>query len=65
MMFARTPDPPYHVAVITVRRTGDDDGYLAAADELAVQRLGQERWYEEYTVRVGLVERQYSWRRPG
>jgi heme-degrading monooxygenase HmoA len=111
MEFASTPDPPYYVAVITVRRTADDEGYLAAADQmyelatsqrgfigmewvsdpgeragitcsywtdeeavaewkmqadhLAIQRLGQERWYEAYTVRVALVERQYSWQRPG
>jgi len=110
MEFARTPDPPYYVAVITVRRTTDDGGYQAAADEMhalarsqggflgmewvsddaertgitasywtdaeavaewkaqvdhvAIQRLGQERWYEAYTVRVARVEREYSWQRP-
>jgi len=29
---------------------------------LAAQRLGQERWYEHYEVRVARVDRAYGWR---
>ena len=109
MEFADTPAPPYYVAVITVRRTSDTDGYAAAADRmhelarsqpgflgmewvssgdgrtgitvsywvdadaiaawkaqvdhLAIQRVGQERWYEGYTIRIARVERDYGWQR--
>jgi heme-degrading monooxygenase HmoA len=109
MAIARTPEPPYHVAVITVERTESDDGYLEMADamyelartqpgflgmewvydagqrtgitssywtdadaiagwkqhadHLLAQRLGQQRWYRAYTVRIGRVERDYAWPR--
>jgi heme-degrading monooxygenase HmoA len=108
--FAETPEPPYYVAVITVRRSQDDDGYEPAADEMwdlarlqpgflgmewvadqakrtgitasywsdgdaiaawkaqvdhvAIQRLGRERWYDAYLVRIARVERDYRWARP-
>lgn len=32
------------------------------ADHLAAQRLGQERWYRAYSVRIARVERDYRWR---
>lgn len=110
MEFADTPAPPYYVAVITVHRTGDTEGYAAAADRMhdlarsqpgflgmewvssgdgrtgitasywtdpaaiaawkahvdhaAIQHVGQERWYEAYTIRIARVERAYDWRRP-
>lgn len=31
------------------------------ADHLVAQRLGQERWYRAYTVRIARVERDYTW----
>jgi heme-degrading monooxygenase HmoA len=31
------------------------------ADHLVAQRLGQERWYRAYTVRIARVERDYRW----
>jgi heme-degrading monooxygenase HmoA len=35
-------------------------------DHLVAQRLGRERWYEAYRVRVARVEREYDWaRQPG
>src|SRR5690349_12259178 len=30
-------------------------------EHLAAQRLGRERWYESYRVRVALVDREYGW----
>ena len=30
---------------------------------LAAQRMGRERWYEDYQVRVGKIERQYGFER--
>lgn len=30
---------------------------------LAAQRIGRERWYEDYQVRVGKIERQYGFER--
>jgi heme-degrading monooxygenase HmoA len=33
-------------------------------DHLAAQRLGRERWYEAYRVRIALVEREYGFERP-
>ena len=33
-------------------------------DHLGAQRLGRERWYDEYRVRVATVEREYSFLRP-
>ncbi len=32
-------------------------------DHLLAQRLGQERWYRAYTVRIGRIERDYGWPR--
>jgi heme-degrading monooxygenase HmoA len=31
------------------------------ADHLLAQRLGQERWYRTYSVRIARVERDYRW----
>ena len=114
MAIAHTPEPPYYLAVITVERTADDDGYFEMAyamfelataqpgflgmewvydagqrtgitssywtdaeaitdwkqqaDHLLAQRLGQQRWYRAYSVRIARVERDYRWpppKRPG
>ena len=32
------------------------------ARHLVAQRLGQERWYDHYEVRIARVERAYGWR---
>lgn len=48
---------------ITVSYWTDDDAARAwkrVADHLAAQRLGRERWYEDYRVRVATVERDYG-----
>jgi heme-degrading monooxygenase HmoA len=53
------------------RRTGITSSYWASADAIAAwkqhaehlvaQRLGQERWYRAYKVRIARVERDYTW----
>jgi len=48
---------------ITVSYWRDEASILAwkrAADHLAAQRLGRERWYAAYSVRVARVERAYD-----
>ena len=40
-------------------------GWKQVAAHLEAQRLGRERWYERYEVRVAKVERAYGWRRRG
>lgn len=48
---------------ITVSYWRDEASILAwkrAADHLAAQRLGRERWYAAYAVRVARVERAYD-----
>lgn len=35
-------------------------GWKANVEHLVAQRLGKERWYEHYEVRVARVERSYS-----
>ena len=53
------------------QRTGITSSYWTDADAIAAwkqntdhlvaQRLGQERWYRAYTVRIARVERDYLW----
>jgi heme-degrading monooxygenase HmoA len=53
------------------QRTGITSSYWADAeaiaawkqnaDHLLAQRLGQERWYRAYSVRIARVERDYRW----
>jgi heme-degrading monooxygenase HmoA len=102
-MIARTPEPPYFVAIFTSTRHAGDDGYGAMsarmvelareqpgylgmesvrtadghgitlsywesvesiqswkqeAEHREAQRLGRERWYGAYAVRIARVERQ-------
>ncbi len=60
MAIAQTPEPPYHVAVITVERTDSDDGYLEMSDamyELAQAQpgfLGME-WVYDSGQRTGIT----------
>jgi heme-degrading monooxygenase HmoA len=102
-MIAKTPKPPYFVAIFTSLKSPDDDGYQAMsarmvelaqaqpgylgveslrnedgfgitvsywetleflqawkqeAEHQEAQRLGRERWYESYALRIARVERQ-------
>lgn len=34
-------------------------------EHLGAQRLGRERWYEQYATRVATVTRSYAWQRDG
>lgn len=53
------------------RRAGITSSYWTSADAIAAwkqhaehlvaQRLGQERWYRAYKVRIARVERDYTW----
>ena len=53
------------------QRTGITSSYWADAeaitawkqhtDHLLAQRLGQQRWYQAYSVRIARVERDYRW----
>lgn len=38
--------------------------WKANAEHLVAQDLGRARWYDQYTVRIATVEREYSFRRP-
>lgn len=52
---------------ITVSYWVDDAAaraWKADAEHLAAQRLGRDRWYDEYTVRIAHVEREYAYLRP-
>jgi heme-degrading monooxygenase HmoA len=54
-----------------VQRAGITSSYWASdeaiaawkqhADHLLAQRLGQERWYRAYAIRIARVERDYTW----
>ena len=48
---------------ITVSYWRDEAAILAwkkVADHLVAQRIGRERWYADYTVRIARVERSYT-----
>ena len=48
---------------ITVSYWASEDairGWKLASDHRAVQRLGRERWYAAYTLRVARIERSYT-----
>ena len=32
-------------------------------DHVAIRHVGQERWYEAYTIRIARVERDHNWQR--
>lgn len=38
--------------------------WKADASHLAAQRLGKERWYDGFALRIAKVERAYGWQRP-
>lgn len=41
----------------------DAVAWKQVTDHLGAQRLGRERWYRRYTVRVATVSRSYGWER--
>ena len=60
---ARSPDG----SGITVSYWADHDAAAAwkqQSDHLGAQRLGRERWYDRYRVRIATVEREYAFVRP-
>ena len=53
---------------ITISYWTDPDSVRAwkqHAEHLVAQRLGREKWYEHYFLRVCRVERAYAWEKPG
>lgn len=76
---ANTPDPPYYAVIFTNRRSGGDDGvgltvsywrdegslkaWKQVAEHAAARRLGRQRWYDAYELRVARVERAYNFER--
>ncbi|MDZ4826290.1 MAG: antibiotic biosynthesis monooxygenase [Actinomycetota bacterium] len=40
-------------------------GWKAQADHVQAQAEGRARWYEQYSLRIALVEREYGFRRGG
>jgi heme-degrading monooxygenase HmoA len=55
---------PAQRAGITSSYWASDEAIAAwkqQADHLVAQRLGQERWYRAYTIRIARVERDYTW----
>jgi uncharacterized protein (DUF952 family)/heme-degrading monooxygenase HmoA len=76
-MDALAAEQPGYVGIDTVRaESGDgitvsywvDDAAARAwkehAEHLVAQRLGRQRWYDRYTIRVATVERGYEFVRP-
>ena len=65
---------PYYAVIFTSKRTEVDENYSEMAtkmveaiknwkqnlDHLDAQQLGVSKWYENYTVRIALVEKEYS-----
>jgi len=48
---------------ITVSYWSDEDallGWKAVASHMLAQKMGKERWYDHYALRVAKVERQYE-----
>jgi len=48
------------ISVSYFRTVEDARQWKANADHLGAQRLGRERWYRAYTVRIAEVQRQYG-----
>lgn len=43
------------------RSLDDISAWKANVEHIAAQRLGRERWYSAYSVRIARVERAYEW----
>jgi heme-degrading monooxygenase HmoA len=61
---ARSPDG-FGITVSYWATDADARAWKQVVEHLDAQRRGRDSWYEQYTVRVGSVERQYAWRRDG
>ena len=48
------------ISVSYFRTAADASNWKAHADHLGAQRLGRERWYRAYSVRIAEVQRQYQ-----
>jgi heme-degrading monooxygenase HmoA len=55
---ARNPDG-LGISVSYFRTAGDARNWKANAEHLGAQRLGRERWYRAYSVRIAEVQREY------
>jgi heme-degrading monooxygenase HmoA len=55
-------DPVTRLGITVSYWQSDDDArrWKQVAEHLAAQRLGRDRWYDRYTVRVATVERAYG-----
>ena len=71
-MIAKTFDPPYVMAVFTSIRTVVEEGYdqmnaLTNWKENILHKkahaLGKEKWYKQYKLRIGTVNRDYNFKR--
>lgn len=60
---ARTPGG-LGISVSYWRTVEEARAWKANADHLGAQRLGRERWYRAYRVRVAEVRRDYGFERP-
>jgi heme-degrading monooxygenase HmoA len=57
---ARGPDG-LGISVSYFATAADARNWKANADHLGAQRLGRERWYRAYSVRIAEVQREYSY----
>ena len=57
---ARSPDG-LGISVSYFATAADARNWKANADHLGAQRLGRERWYRAYSVRIAEVQREYSY----
>ena len=57
---ARTPGGT-GIAVSYWATHDDARAWKSHAEHIEVQRLGRERWYDSYTTRIAVVEREYSY----
>lgn len=62
---ARDPSTRWGITVSYWADEASARAWKQVAEHLEAQRLGRERWYEAYEVRVATVERAYGLRRDG
>jgi heme-degrading monooxygenase HmoA len=59
---ARSPDG-FGITVSYWATDADAQAWKQVVEHLEAQRRGRSSWYEQYTVRVASIERQYGWQR--
>jgi len=59
---ARSPDG-FGITVSYWETEADAIAWRAVAEHAAIQRIGRERWYAAYRVRVAVVHRGVAWQR--